>query len=143
MKMRPTKQNGVVLIIALLFTTVLTLLALSILQKGLLESRMTSYISKQDIDLAELEKDLIKEEEKIKSTISSNKVTEISSLEITKDLHVCGFKFYRAKVTKINSGIIAQSTYAIENKDEKCDPKPNVKAGRQSWFTGKIAGVDN
>lgn len=143
MKTRSTKQNGVILIIALLFTTVLTLLALSILQKGVLESKMTSYISEQDTTLAELEKDLLKEEEKIKSAASSNKITEISSLEITKDSHVCGFRFYRTKVTKINSDIIAQSTYALENKDEKCDSKPNVKAGRQSWFTGKIGGIDN
>jgi Tfp pilus assembly protein PilX len=124
--------KGTILISALLFLLVLTLLVMSILQTGLLESKMSTNYQDGIFVLQKAEINLTKKEQQIGR---SNKLPV--GVEIISTA-VCGVTFYRVKAEgeyqKAKQSL--QSTFAIINNTAHCRRKSLVTPGRQSWRLG-------
>jgi Tfp pilus assembly protein PilX len=117
-------DSGVVLISTLLLLLLLTLLAINILQTGLLETRMSANYKDNILLLHRAEMNLYNQEALLQQGIISSGVTLIST-------DVCGVNFYRIQVNYGKE--ILQSTYAVIENLSNCDLKINIQSGRQSW----------
>jgi Tfp pilus assembly protein PilX len=124
-----TTCKGAILISALLFLFVLTLLAMSISQTGLLENKMSSNYQNGIFALQRAEINLTKKEQQIGR---SNKLP--TGVEIISTA-VCGVTFYRVKAEgKYGEAKQSlQSTFAIIGDTTHCHHKPSIIRGRQSW----------
>ncbi len=127
---RFTPESGAILVTTLLFLVIITLLTLSVIQVGLLETKMSqNYRNKifatqmAETKLAAAERQLWKGE-----TQTNGQVILISEA-------LCGVKFYRVKAigTYHNTSSTVQSTYAVINPNASCNPKPEITSGRKSW----------
>ncbi len=127
---RVTPESGAVLVTTLLFLVIVTLLTLSVIQVGLLETKMSqNYQDKifatqmAEIKLVEIEKQLLQGKSQ-----SSGQVILISD-------ELCGVKFYRVTATGTyhNANSTVQSTYAMVGDTSSCASAPDVTTGRKSW----------
>ncbi|MCK4609212.1 MAG: hypothetical protein KAT71_07010 [Gammaproteobacteria bacterium] len=122
------KSSGVVLITALLFLLVLTLLAMSFLRTGLLEAKMSSNYQAKVFALQNAELNLAKSASKIgQSSVLPKGVAVIAA--------PCGVTFYR--ITAIGSykksHTALQEIFATVGDTSRCKPKPHIHNGRQAW----------
>jgi hypothetical protein len=117
---------GFVLVTSLLLLLILTILAVSLLQNGLLTAKITTNYQDQVFALQIAEKNLLLKEQEIPT--ETNGISEISHV-------ICGVKFYRVITSGEYHGtqIKLQSTYAVISDTSKCNPKPTIKPGRHSW----------
>jgi type IV pilus assembly protein PilX len=106
-------NTGAVLISALLFLLVFTLLAMSILRTSLLETKMSANYHAKILALQDAEANLAQKERHLNSS-------EIIAA-------ACGVTFYR-----LTAGPL-QSTYSVIGNTAHCHPKPTIHPGRQSW----------
>ena len=122
-------EQGMVLVIMMLFLAVISLLALNLLNASLLEVKMSNYYLDKMRAFYLAENSLIQAEQEI---LAGKKV---SSVEVI-DTSVCGVTFYRvfasAKYKETPSDL--QSTLAKVGDTTQCDPKPNIKQGRQAFL---------
>jgi len=127
-----TTCKGTILISALLFLLILTLLAMSISQTGLLENKMSSNYQDGIFALQRAEINLIKKEQQIGR---SNKLP--SGVDIMSTA-VCGVTFYRVRAEGKygETKRVLQSTFAIINDATHCRHKSLIIPGRQSWRLG-------
>ncbi len=124
--------KGTILISALLFLLILTLLTISISQTSLLENKMSSNYQDGIFALQRAEINLIKKEQQIGR---SNKLP--AGVEIISTA-VCGVTFYRVKAEGKykETKRILQSTFAIIGDTTHCHHKLLITPGRQSWRLG-------
>ena len=123
------EQSGSILITTILFTLVLTALVLTVLQKNTLESKMATYFNNKNLALANAEIILrSKEQDLLKGKIPRE-------ARLLSDNLVCATKFYLLTITSTvgKSQVMVQSTIAVVGDVLKCDPKPMVTEGRESW----------
>lgn len=127
-----TACEGAILISALLFLLILTLLAISISQTGLLENKMSSNYQDGIFALQRAEINLTKKEQQIDR---SNKLP--AGVEIISTA-VCGVTFYRVKAEGRyrEAKRVLQSTFAIINNSTHCRHKSLITPGRQAWRLG-------
>jgi len=130
--MKTTKyhhQHGSTLIIALLFTVVVSTLVLITLQQSALESKMANYFNNKNLSFALAEQALHnKEQELLKGRVPRE-------AKLISD-RICGVLFYSISI-KATSGIATtklQSIFAKIGDTSKCEPKPTLLEGRQSWM---------
>lgn len=120
--------KGFVLVTVLLFVFILSLLALTLSQVSLMETKMSGYYQEKILSLVDAENKLIKDE----GILATGQIPREAIL-ITDT--VCGVKFYRltaaGKFGATKS--VVQSTFVKIGDVSHCDPKPKIKAGRQSW----------
>lgn len=121
-------QCGAALVAVMLFLMVLTILVISMLQSGLLETKMSEYYKNNSALFYAAERQLEKYEQQLAKGEQVRAATII-------DAAVCGTTFYRVNSVIHNgeSGIRVQSTFAKVGDILSCDPKPQVQTGRQSW----------
>jgi type IV pilus assembly protein PilX len=121
-------NSGFILVTALLFLLILTLLAVGILQNSLISIKITSNYQAQTFAFQTAENNLKQAELELENGTISNGVTEISNA-------MCGVKFYRIIASGEYHGAKSklQSTYAIIGNTDKCNPKPTITQGRHSW----------
>ncbi len=126
---RITPESGAILITTLLFLVIVTLLTLSVIQIGLLETKMSQNYRDKIFATQQAEISL----KQIEAQLQAGKVTKSQSTLISEAL--CGVKFYRVNAigTYHNTSSTVQSTYAVINPNASCNPKPNITAGRKSW----------
>jgi Tfp pilus assembly protein PilX len=124
-----THEKGMVLIVVILFLSVVSLLALNLLNTSLLETKMSNYYQNKARTFYQAENYLIQSEQAIL------RGEQIANAEII-DAGICGVTFYRvfaeAKYNAVHSKL--QSTLAKINDLSICNPKPMVKQGRQSFL---------
>ena len=114
------KKNGSALIIAMLFVFILSALVLVVLERSALESRMVGYFSAKNMTLAVLEQTLASKEQELLKGKIPREAALISN-------RICGVTFYLLTLKNL------QSTFAKVGDMSKCDPKPIIAEGRQSW----------
>ena len=122
------KEKGMVLLTVLLFMTMISILVLAMLDTSLLETKMSNnYLNK--IQLSYLAEAKLKQNER--ATLS-NQIS--AGAELMQQ--ICGVDFYRV-IVEMNdasgSKIKLQSTVAKVGDVSKCDPKPRIQTGRQSF----------
>jgi len=122
-----TSETGAVLITALLFLLILTMLAMSIVHIGLLETKMSKNYQDKIFATQQAEQNLIQKEQQLNSG-NLSVATVISTA-------ICGVTFYRieAEGQYHHAKTNIHSTYAIIGDTSHCDPKPTIHPGRQSW----------
>lgn len=118
-------NNGMVLISSLLLLLTVTLLATSALQNSLLEVKMGTNFHSRELAFQDAEKKLLTKEQLLKNG-------KIGDAQIISQA-VCGITFYRVFASDRTNIINLQSTVAIVGDTSKCDPKPIIKTGQQSW----------
>ena len=118
---------GIILISTLLYLVILTLLVASILQTSLLETKMSVNYKKSIFHLHQAEMKLRAQERLLKQGIE----TLPAGIDLISSA-ICGVNFYRIKIDCENE--ILQSTYAVITDTRSCNPKPNIRPGRQSWI---------
>ena len=121
-------RKGSSIITAMLFNVVLTLLVLSMLEKNLLDRKISGYFENSSLAFIKAEKALLAMENKLKNGEMPKNAEVISS-------DICGVTFYKL-ISTGKSGIASktiQSTFAKTNDISKCTPKPLIIEGRQSW----------
>jgi hypothetical protein len=124
------QQRGAILLSTLLFIMLLTLLALYISQASWLESKMSNaYIAKLTA-LYEAENNLHKYEQKL---LSGEKINEKIAQKLDGYSYCPGIDFYRLHVASSDGTTELQSTIAKVGDISKCNPKPNIISGRQSF----------
>jgi len=120
--------KGFVLIFTLLITFILSLLALTLAQVSLMESKMGAYYQEKTLSLIDAENKLIKDESVLVAGVVPRDAVLVTG-------EICGVKFYRVttdgKFGATKSTV--QSTFAKIGDTSHCDPKPKVKDGRESW----------
>jgi Tfp pilus assembly protein PilX len=122
-------EKGMVLVIMMLFLAVISLLALNLLNTSLLEVKISSYYHNKVRAFYLAENYLTQYEQEI---LAGKKV---SSAEVV-DTSICGVTFYRvfagAKYKEAPSNL--HSTLVKIGDTTHCDPKPNIKPGRQAFW---------
>lgn len=123
------REDGVILVTALLFLLVLSLLVISVINIGVLEIKMSRNYQDRIFALHKANLELQQREQQIGNTIKLPQgVTEINA-------KICGVKFYRV----IASGeyqrvrVKVQSTYAIIGDTSECLVSPSLRPGRTAW----------
>ena len=122
------KKEGFVLISALLFATVLAILALVILESLSLEPKMTYYFNQKELAFVAAEKDLKMKEMKIEKGLSAD------GSELIED-EICGVEFYRVTGNGKSRGVnvLLESYFAKKVLKTECKTSPDIIFGRQSW----------
>jgi Tfp pilus assembly protein PilX len=128
---RLESEKGMVLVIVMLFLSVVSFLALTLLNTSLLETKMSTYYQNKTQAFYKAEDTLEKREQEILSgKITSPEITEI------KNANVCGATFYRitasAEYNKAQSKL--QSSFVKIVKPDGCVPKSSIKPGRQAFL---------
>jgi hypothetical protein len=131
MRINP-QQRGAILLSTLLFIMLLTLLALYISQTSWLESKMSNAYVAKLIALYEAENSLYKYEQKL---LAGEKINEKIAQKLDGYSYCSGVEFYRLHVTSVDGTTELQSTVAKVGDISKCEPKPRVISGRQSFRT--------
>ncbi len=125
-------EGGFILVMVMLFLSIFSLFAFSILEIGLLENKMS--IAWQDKVKAFYlaEKYLSAAEKQISEGGLPINAEEINSGIFGKS---CGIKFYRliARADVRGAESVLQSVFATKGDVDECVPKPNITAGRQSF----------
>lgn len=115
----------------MLFLLVLSLLAFSVLNITLLENKMCVFYQNKIKSFYIAEKNLLQAEKKILAgaVVVDNNIRVIDS-------SVCGVIFYRLTASASFKGAKTslQSTFAKLGDDRRCDSKPSVTPGRQSFL---------
>jgi hypothetical protein len=121
-------NHGFVLVVALLFLVIISLLAVSILQHSLVAAKITTNYLDQIIAFQAAERDLILSEQNL---LTGNITSNIKLISQAK----CGISFYQIIAIGENHGTKSklQSTFAIVTGANHCDFNPAIKTGRQSW----------
>jgi len=124
-----THEKGMVLVMVLLFLSVISLLAINLLNTSLLETKMSGYYQNKSKSFYQAENYLAQSEQAI---LAGEK---IANAEII-DTDVCGVTFYRVFASAEHNSAQSklQSTLAKIDDLSHCDPKPNVREGRQSFL---------
>ena len=106
----------------------MSLLALTLVQVSLMETKMSAYYQEKTLSLINAENKLLKDE----SVFAAGQVPHDAVL-ITDE--ICGVKFYRIITSgKFGATIsVLQSVFAKIGEVEHCPIKPKVKEGRQGW----------
>jgi len=116
--------KGFILVTVLLVTLLLSLIALTMSQTSLMENKMVSYYQSKSWDLVAAENKLLQAENDLF-------LGKIPREAILIPAGVCGVKFYRINISQKTT--VLSSTYAHLEDFSHCDPKPQVKEGRQSF----------
>jgi Tfp pilus assembly protein PilX len=128
--MKIVKLNtGAVLVTALLFLNVITLLVLITIEVVALQIKMSNFSFNKLTAFAAAEEQLAVDEEKL-----AQGKTVPRSAELISD-KLCAVKFYRVTVSA-QVGVATtslRSTFAQVGDASKCVPKPTITTGRQSW----------
>ncbi|MEI8054923.1 MAG: PilX N-terminal domain-containing pilus assembly protein [bacterium] len=117
-----------VLVAVMLFLSVVSFLALSLLNTSLLETKMSGYYQNKTHAFYKAESILEKREQEIAAgKIVSPEITEI------KNANVCGVIFYSITASaEYNTKL--QSTFAKIVSPHNCTPKTSIKPGRQAFL---------
>jgi Tfp pilus assembly protein PilX len=128
-KLKINHEQGMVLVMVILFLSVVSLLALNLLNASLLETKMSSYYQNKAQAFYQAENYLTQSEQAIL------RGEQIANAEII-DADVCGVTFYRVFANAECHGAWGklQSTLAKIDDLSHCEPKPNIKQGRQSFL---------
>ncbi len=120
--------KGFVLIFTLLITFILSLLALTLVQVSLMETKMGVYYQEKTLSLIDAENKLIKDE----AILLVGQVPHDAIL-ITDE--ICGVKFYRVTTSGKfgTTESILQSVFAKLGDVAHCTIKPKIKEGQQMW----------
>lgn len=120
--------QGFVLIFTLLITFILSLLALTLVQVSLMETKMGVYYWEKTLSLIDAENKLLKAE----TTLIAGQVPREATL-ITDE--ICGVKFYRVTTSGKfgTTESVLQSTFAKIGDISRCPVKPKIKEGQQGW----------
>jgi Tfp pilus assembly protein PilX len=117
-----------VLLTVLLFLTMISVLVLAMLDTSLLETKMSNnYLNKMQLFYSAEAK--LKQNER---AILSNQIP--AGAELMQQ--ICGIDLYQVIIEMndtTSSKIKLQSTVAKVGDISKCDPKPKISAGRQSF----------
>lgn len=128
---RKKHAAGIVLVIVMLFLAVISFLTINILNMTLLETKMNIYYQNKFQAFYQAEATLEQlEQEIIVGAIKSKAIKKIS------DDDICGATIYSiiAKA-KYNTAISKlQSIFVQIDNNIICNPKPNIKPGRQSFL---------
>jgi Tfp pilus assembly protein PilX len=129
-----TYEKGMVLLVVMLFLSIVSLLAIELLNTSLLETKMSNSYRDKVYAFYEAEKRLKRYEREIVEHGNTE------NAKIIDDRSVCGAVFYHvvasAKVNGAQSKL--QSTFAKNIDSAYCDePKPITKPGRQSFLVIK------
>ena len=127
----PNRESGFVLVVSLLFLLVLNLLAFSVLEVGLLESKMSSFYRYKVESFYKAEGKLLQLEKKLGGE------QKLDGVEIVDDKSICGVTFYRIKIISKHRGTktCLEGTFAKIDKEKICDPVPSEDiAGRHSFL---------
>ena len=118
-------QKGMVLISALLFITILSLLVISIAEIGLLETKMSKSYQDKTQAFYNVLSEITSNEQKL-LTNQKSKFVQIN------DLGVCGVTFYRIDIVKTvgNASSEIVSNFAKFGDFSKCDKMPAFNEGR-------------
>jgi len=125
-------EDGYILISVLFFLTVLYLLVTGLMEVALLESKMSANYAQQIENLYATDQALIEYEQKI---LEGNPPSNAKIIQPVANSSICGVTYYRVTATHahgMNSTQI-ESTYAKLGDISKCNPKPIVQEGRQSF----------
>lgn len=126
---RVTPESGAILVTTLLFLVIVTLLTLSVIQVGLLETKMSQNYQDKIFATQMAEIKLVQLEERLrKGGVANSQMTLISDT-------LCGVKFYRVTAvgTYHTANSTVQSTYVVIDPNASCNPKPEITSGRKSW----------
>ena len=125
-----TKEKGAILITALLFIFIFTILTISALQISALEAKMSAYFENKTLALIDAENSLKSKEDALRNGFIPSDAKLISNSS-----DACGIAFYQLKETKtINTAkTTVQSVFAKITDNSKCTKKYIIKEGRQSW----------
>lgn len=123
-----TTQSGMVLVLVMLFLLVLTLIVTSGLSIVIMETKMSKNFVSYVTLMQAAENKLSQYEQKL---VQSGKAP--GSEIISTDL--CNVTIYRvtASVIQGTASCELQSTFAKVGDTSRCEPKPNIVQGRQSW----------
>ncbi|EKE00782.1 MAG: hypothetical protein ACD_21C00274G0001 [uncultured bacterium] len=122
-------EQGMVLVIVMLFLLITSLLALSLLNGSLLETKMSSYYQDKVRAFYLAEDYLAQYEQEILAG------REVAGAKII-DAGVCGATFYQITANAKHNAVVSklQSTFVKVDDTAHCDPKLNVMPGRQSFL---------
>lgn len=122
-------EKGMVLLVVMLFLSIISLLALNLLDASLLETKMSSYYQDR-IQAFYKAENLLEQYER--GILNGEKVV---SAEMIDD-SICGAVFYRvaanATYHEIESKL--QSFFVKIGDTTRCDQKPNITEGRQAFL---------
>lgn len=119
--------HGATLIIVVLFLLVTSLLAMNLSIASSLETKMSSYYRNKAIAFYLAEKELEKYEQGI---LRGEKIAEVI------DTSICGVTFHRVIASAKYNGAFTTLRSILAKVDDTaiCNPKPNIKTGRQSFL---------
>lgn len=122
-------QVGMVLITTMLFVTLLSMLAITLLQTNLLVTKISNY-NRDQIRAKYLAEVNLK---KYETEILEGK-PEANHVRIIDSKDICGVIFYEvnASATYGLASVKLQSTFAKVDA-ANCNPKPNIQTGRLSF----------
>jgi len=128
------KDNcGFVLVTVMLFLSILSLLAFSVLEVCLLENKMSVFYQDKINSFYIAEEYLLQAERQI----LDGKLITNANIEIN-DINsgICGVSFYRLNARADCRGVksILRSTLAKVGDIGNCNPKPDIVSGRQSFW---------
>jgi hypothetical protein len=128
MKPQNTPETGTILISALLFLFIITILTLSLVRTSLLESKMQQNYRAKSFALQQAEIKL-----QIAESILNTGIIPIEAKEIYK---ACGITVYKIIVDGFyhTTKNTLQSTFALIGDISQCEPKPKLHTGHQSWL---------
>ena len=125
------KEKGMALVVVMLFLSIISFIASSLLNTSLLEIKMSNYYNNKAHAFYMAENILEKyEQEILNNEITSPEITEI------RDANVCGAFFYKIIATAKYNHVVSmlQSSFAKIIPTDSCAKIPNIKPGRQSFL---------
>lgn len=124
-----SKQEGFVLLTTLLFTTLLTMITVSIVESSLLVSKVSNYYGEAFIAFYRAERALAQSEAAL---LRGEVVGNFKKIESE-----CGVDYYLGVARGVYKDAVVnlQSTVAVVDSAVHCDLPPKVnRSGRQSWL---------
>ncbi len=120
-------SGGFILVMVMLFLSILSLLALSVLEVNLLENKMSAFYYDQVKSFYMAEEYLLQAERQMLEGQNTNGVV------IDK---MCGATIYLLTATASYRGAktVLCSTVAKVDDGNNCNPKPNITSGRQAFW---------
>jgi Tfp pilus assembly protein PilX len=124
-----TREKGMVLVVIMLFLLIVSMLALNLFNTSLLETKMSCYYQSKTHAFYMAENYLTQYEREI---LAGGQVAGAKVI----DSSLCGVTFYRVIASAKYNGAPSnlQSTLVKTDNTIHCDPKPNIKQGRQGFL---------
>jgi Tfp pilus assembly protein PilX len=121
-------SSGFILVVVMLFLSILSLLALSVLEVNLLENKTSVFYYDQVKSFYMAEESLLQKEQQIFAG------QDTSGVAIDE---MCGVTIYLLTATASyrSAKTILCSTVAKVDDSKNCNPKPNIASGRQAFWS--------